>query len=112
MALTVSVPAPTANVAGVYSPANAKIALLVGDAAYALGGYVVSPSQFGFYQQLQAVNALAQAVVTGSYCPVYDPAFGRIRIYQIPAAAGTAMNEVATGTNLSAMQLTVAATGW
>jgi len=113
MALTVSIPAPTANgVPGVYSSIQAKYALIIGDVAYPLGGYPVTPGTFQFTQQIQSVSVLEQSELPSGWFPVYDGAYGKLRFLQLAATPTGPMNEAATGTNLSGVQVTCQVLGW
>jgi hypothetical protein len=110
MALTVTLTQAAGNLAGVFSPAVDKYALVTGDASYPAGGYAVSTGTFGFAQVL--LGAIPLAFVAGGYYPVYDPIGKTLRVYTFPASTTGALSEVATGTNLSALSLNIKMVGY
>src|SRR5438445_5864456 len=118
MALTISYPAPTAiGIPGVYSGQVAKCVLLRGDTAYPTGGYLVTPGSFGFSQQIIAINIYPKDAMPSGYVPIIDDAFvtpsmATIRFLQFPSTPTGPMNEVASGTNLGGMQITVEVWGY
>ena len=129
MSLTISYPAPTAGgVPGVYSSQNAKCVLLKGDTAYPMGGYPVTPGAFGVlggvaagvpggvWQQIVGIHIYPKDAMPSAYIPVYDQAFSlatpTIRFIQLPSTPTGPANEVASGTNLSSVAITVEVWGF
>lgn len=112
MALTVSIPSPAFNQAGAYSAIQGKYALLIGDVAYPLGGYAVTPGTFGYSSVIQSITVLELTQIPSGYFPVWDGAYQKVRFLQLAATPTGPMNEAATGTNLSAVQVTCQVFGW
>lgn len=113
MALSISLtPHAEPDAAGDMSAVRVQFAHLILDSSHPAGGYVVTPSRFGFTSRLFDIVATQAAVRKYYYGVNFDPLNNTLRVFSVPAAGSGAWTEVTATQNLSGVVVRAAAIGY